>query len=126
MDENALTDILEPGDEDKQAENSAKVHDGFWATFKRAAADLPFADDVVAAYYCAMDQETPKSVRGTLWAGLAYFVLPTDLLPDFLIGFGFTDDIAVLTYVFSTMRHHITDAHYDAARSAMKNNEDAD
>ena len=31
-------------------------------------------DDVVAAYYCAMDPQTPTKVRGVLMAALAYFV----------------------------------------------------
>lgn len=36
----------------------------------------------------------PKAV---LAAGIAYFIIPTDLLPDFpLIGLGHVDDIAVL------------------------------
>ncbi|MEM1366136.1 MAG: YkvA family protein [Pseudomonadota bacterium] len=119
VDTRALSEILEPGDETHQAKNRARVERGFWKTFRRAAGQLPFADDVAAAYFCAMDSDTPVRVRGTLLAALAYFVLPTDLLPDFIMGFGFTDDIAVLTYVFSSLRQNLRPAHYDLAREAL-------
>jgi uncharacterized membrane protein YkvA (DUF1232 family) len=123
LDQSALSEILEPGDETHQARNQAKVRNGFWRTFRKAASVLPFAEDVAASYYCAMDNETPVRVRGSLLAALAYFVLPMDLLPDFIAGFGFTDDIAVLTYVFSTMRSHLKPSHYDAAREALADDE---
>lgn len=31
---------------------------------------------------------------------ILYFVIPTDLIPDFIIGLGYGDDIAVLVFVF--------------------------
>lgn len=31
---------------------------------------------------------------------IAYFILPIDLIPDFVAGFGYTDDIAVLAMAF--------------------------
>jgi uncharacterized membrane protein YkvA (DUF1232 family) len=33
--------------------------------------------------------------------GLLYFVSPIDIIPDFLFGFGFIDDAAVLAIIFS-------------------------
>ena len=43
-----------------------------------------------------------KSKFAILAAGV-YLVLPTDLIPDFLIGFGQVDDLAVATYLFKTI-----------------------
>ncbi|MEO0495846.1 MAG: YkvA family protein [Pseudomonadota bacterium] len=122
----ALSEILEPGDEARQAKNQARVERGFWKTFRRAAGQLPFAEDVAASYFCAMDSDTPVKVRGTLLAALAYFVLPTDLVPDFIMGFGFTDDIAVLTYVYSSLRANLRPAHYDLARKALQDQDSDD
>ena len=76
-------------------------------------------DEVLAGYYCALDPNTPTRVRGILLAALAYFVLPLDSIPDFLLGFGFTDDLAVLTAALTAIRSHITDAHRAAARKAL-------
>ena len=51
-------------------------------------ARIPFAEDLVAAYYCALDRDTPGYVRAVLFGALAYFVLPIDVVPDFLAGLG--------------------------------------
>ena len=47
----------------------------FWAKAKRVAARLPFAEDLLAAYYCAFDRNTPRHVHVALVGALAYFVL---------------------------------------------------
>src|SRR5436190_19045328 len=78
------------------AEDERIVRFGFWAKVKRQAAQLPFAEDLLSAYYCAFDRETPLQVRAVLLGALAYFVLPFDAIPDMLPLLGFTDDAAVL------------------------------
>lgn len=96
-----------------------EVRTKFWRTARKAARQIPFMEDVVAAYYCAMDRKTPLRAKGILLAALAYFVLPTDAIPDFIFGLGFTDDIAVLTAAIATVRAHIKPAHRIAAREAV-------
>lgn len=98
----------------------ARVKRDFWRVVKKAAARIPFMDEVVAAYYCALDPATPTRVRATLIAALAYFVAPVDLIPDFLLGIGFTDDVTVLAGVLALLRAHIADRHREAARKALK------
>lgn len=99
--------------------HEARVRARFWKTVKRAVASIPFLDDVIAAYYCAFDPETPASVRATLIGALAYFVVPFDVLPDVLLGIGFTDDITVLATAIALVRGHITERHRQAARAAL-------
>jgi len=96
-----------------------RVRAGFWKTARKAVAAIPFIDDVIAAYYCALDPETPTSVRATLLAALAYFVLPFDLVPDFLLGIGFVDDASILFAAIAAVRRHIDDRHRAAARAAL-------
>ena len=74
----------------------SRVRREFWPKFRRFAARLPFAEDLVAAYFCAFDRNTPRHVRVALIGALAYFVLPFDFIPDMLPLIGFTDDAAVL------------------------------
>ena len=119
MDDVKIGEILEPGDEDTRQRRERRVRDKFWTTARRAARQVPFMEDVVAAYYCAFDLNTPHRVRGILLAALGYFVLPLDGLPDFLAFVGFSDDIAVLAAVLAAIRAHITPAHYAAARAAL-------
>ncbi len=101
------------------AERERRVRRDFWAKIKRFAGRLPFVDDLVAAYYCALDPATPLRVRAMLLAALAYFILPTDLIPDMLGGLGFADDMALLTAVTGLVASHITQTHRAAAARAL-------
>ena len=92
---------------------------GFFSTMKRAMRHIPFSEDVVASYYCALDSKTPAASRGILLAALAYFVLPVDAIPDFVVGLGFTDDMAVLLAAFTAVRNNIKPEHYDKARTVL-------
>lgn len=95
------------------------VKQGFWSKMARVLARVPFAEDAIAAYYCAFDPATPLKVKGILLAALAYFILPVDALPDFILGLGFTDDMAVLFTAISMIRNHMTEAHRDKAKAAL-------
>jgi len=91
----------------------------FWAKLKRVLARVPFAEDLVAAYYCALDRDTPAYVRGVLFGAIAYFVLPTDLVPDFLAGLGFTDDASVLAAALAAVHRHLEPKHRARARQTL-------
>ncbi len=95
------------------------VREKFWQTARKAARQVPFMDEVVAAYYCALDKKTPLRAKGVLVAALAYFVMPADAIPDMILGLGFTDDIAVLTAAITAVKAHIRPAHRKAAREAL-------
>ncbi len=123
MDDVKIGEILAPVDSQEQTRREERVRAKLWRTAKRAARQVPFMDEVIAGYFCALDPKTPAKVRGVLLAALAYFVLPLDSIPDFLLGFGFADDVAVLTAALSAIRSHITPAHRSAARTALEDNE---
>jgi uncharacterized membrane protein YkvA (DUF1232 family) len=55
-----------------------------------------------------------------LIAALAYFILPVDAIPDFLLGLGFTDDLAVIATAISMMRRHMKPEHRERARAALE------
>jgi uncharacterized membrane protein YkvA (DUF1232 family) len=103
----------------KFAERERKVRRDFWSKLKRFAGMVPFVEDLVAAYYCALDPATPMRVRGMLLAALAYFILPADLIPDMIAGLGFADDAALLTAVIGLVASHITPTHRAAAARAL-------
>ena len=115
-----IDEILSPGDQEEEVRREKRVRTRFWLKVKRTAGRIPFMEDVVAAYYCALDPDTPPRVRGILFAALAYFILPLDSLPDFIAGFGLTDDIAVLTAAFTAIREHLKESHRIAARKALE------
>ena len=112
--------MVSGNDESVWSGNEAeRIRQKFWRTARKAARHVPFMEDVVAAYYCALDKQTPLRVKGILFAALGYFVLPADAIPDVLLAVGFTDDVAVLTAAVAAVRAHLKPAHLAAAREAL-------
>ncbi|MDP9837433.1 uncharacterized membrane protein YkvA (DUF1232 family) [Neorhizobium huautlense] len=124
MDDVKIGEILLPGDEETQNRRETQVRAKFWPTLRKAARYVPFSRDLVAAFYCATDPKTPARAKGVLLAALGYFVLPIDIIPDFLVVVGFTDDVAVLAAALKMISVHITDEHYDAADRALADQPD--
>lgn len=101
------------------ARNEETVRAGFWPKLKRVLSRVPFAEDAVAAWFCAFDPQTPLKVRGMLLAALAYFVLPFDVVPDLVLGLGFTDDLTVLMTAVALIGAHLRPEHRRQAREAL-------
>ena len=104
----------------KLRDQERAVRESFWPKLARNLSFLPFADKFAAAYYCAMDPQTPFKVRATLVGALAYFILPLDVIPDMLLGLGFTDDMAVLVTAFTMLRNHMSQDHLDKGRRTVE------
>ena len=96
-----------------------RVKLGFWPKFRRFVGKVPFSDDLLAAYYCAFDTKTPRKVRGVLLAALAYFIMPIDFVPDFIIGLGFSDDATVLMTAFGLVSQYFKPEHKQKAREKL-------
>jgi uncharacterized membrane protein YkvA (DUF1232 family) len=104
---------------DRDTRNEERLRRDFRRKAARVAARLPFAEDLLAAYYCAFDQATPAHVKAALVGALAYFVLPFDFMPDVLPFLGFTDDAAVLLTALRMVAGHLRPEHRDAARATL-------
>jgi uncharacterized membrane protein YkvA (DUF1232 family) len=107
-------------DADRFARDEETVRRGFWKKARRVAAGLPFAEDLLAAYYCAFDRETPMQVKAALVGALAYFVLPFDFVPDVMPILGFADDAAVLATALRMVAGHMRPEHREAAKRALE------
>jgi uncharacterized membrane protein YkvA (DUF1232 family) len=101
------------------ARDEAQVRRGFWSKARRVGARLPFAEDLLAAYFCAFDRNTPVAVRTALIGALAYFVVPFDGVPDILPVLGFADDAAILATAIRLVASNISADHRSAARAAI-------
>ena len=113
-------------DPDQLKRDEASVRGGFWRKVRRTIGKVPFLDEALAAYYCAADSQTPAYVKAILFGALAYFVIPTDMIPDFIAGFGYGDDATVLLTAIATVRKHISGAHRDAAQLKLAELRDED
>jgi uncharacterized membrane protein YkvA (DUF1232 family) len=105
---------------DRLAEDRESVRKRFWIKLKQVAAKLPFTEDLLAAYYCAFDKQTPRHVQAALLGAIAYFILPFDFIPDMMPVLGFTDDAAILATAIRLVASHITEDHRAAARAALR------
>ena len=97
------------------ARNERTVRGRFWPKLRQSLGYVPFAPDLLAAFYCALDPQTPAKVKAVLLAALAYFIAPVDMVPDFIAALGFTDDVTVLLTAITMVRGHITSAHHEKA-----------
>lgn len=103
-----------------QRVNEMRVSRGFWPKMRRTASRLPFARELVSVWFAARDPETPPAAKGVMAAGLAYFVLPFDAIPDVFAGIGFTDDAAVIGALIATLGANIHRRHREAAAAALR------
>ena len=116
----AMTDReLTPVDPVKYARDERRVREEFWPKIRRNLGKITFVEEALAAYYCTRDPDTPMHVKAVLLGALAYFVLPTDVIPDFIALFGFGDDATVLYAALRTVSTNITDKHRDQARQIL-------
>jgi uncharacterized membrane protein YkvA (DUF1232 family) len=97
--------------------NERRVAQGFWPKIRRVAARVPFAPEALSVWWCARDPATPTAAKGLMLAALAYFVLPTDAIPDILAGIGFTDDAAVFAALMAVVGKNIKPRHRASAKA---------
>jgi uncharacterized membrane protein YkvA (DUF1232 family) len=109
-------EILPP---ETMARDERIVRDGFWRQLRKFVGRIPFAEDVVATYYCAFDSQTPLAARAVLLGAVAYFVTPLDMIPDFIPVLGFTDDATVLATAIAVAGANIRAWHRERARHVL-------
>ncbi|MFC4170705.1 MULTISPECIES: YkvA family protein [Microvirga] len=116
----AEMDAMREAGRDEAGRDEASLKRRFWDKIRRVGGKIPFAEDLVAAFYCATDPKTPNRVKLVLMGAVAYFVLPTDAVADFLPLLGFADDAAVLAAAITQVAGSITEEHRQKARESLK------
>ncbi len=104
----------------KLADDERVVEQGIWRKVRETVGKIPFTEDAVAAYFCAVDRATPLWVKAILMAALAYFIVPTDVIPDFIAGLGYTDDAAVLIAAIKAIRDNLRPEHRAKSREFLE------
>jgi uncharacterized membrane protein YkvA (DUF1232 family) len=103
----------------RMAADESELRQKLWRKIKREVASVPFLEDVLTAHYCAFDRNTPIHVKAALVGAIVYFVMPDDLVPDYLPIIGYADDAAVFGIAFKMMSSHIKPEHREAARRML-------
>lgn len=63
---------------------------------------------VLILFYVVKDKNTPLKDKMIILGALGYFIVPVDMIPDFIPLAGFTDDIAALVACIKAIKSNIT------------------
>jgi len=80
---------------------------------RRSGAIASVVDDLrtmvrlINAWARAEYREIPKTTLVLVVAAVLYFVVPTDMIPDFIVGLGYLDDVAVIGWVARELRREL-------------------
>ena len=77
--------------------------------FAQSHKDAKWYDDFILLYQMIMDEEfkVSKDFYVAVAGVLAYVVFPMDIIPDFLLPFGFFDDAFVISFVMKRFKSEI-------------------
>lgn len=83
----------------------------FWDKIRRFGMRLgaPVVEKTVTLYCLLKAPTTPYRAKLIIIGALLYFISPLDTIPDLLGPLGFTDDIAVITLVYTQIKSYIND-----------------
>ena len=75
---------------------------------------------VLVLYYISRDPAVPAGMKLKILGALGYFILPLDLIPDAILGLGFTDDLAALAWALFKLRKYVTPEIERKARERLR------
>lgn len=98
------------------------VEHDFWKKLAQQAKKMgrSLLEQALKLFYAAQDPETPHWAKITIYATLAYLVLPLDAVPDVLPGIGYSDDLGVLAAAMSAVALYVKEEHIQKARQTLK------
>jgi uncharacterized membrane protein YkvA (DUF1232 family) len=96
--------------------------ESFWRKVERFGrlAGAKAVYQAVLLWYVATKGSTPLPIKLLIFGGLGYFILPIDSVPDFLVGIGYADDIAILFGIVSAYGMYMDDASKAKARAKVR------
>jgi uncharacterized membrane protein YkvA (DUF1232 family) len=89
----------------------------FWVKLAKyaRAAGLQVTESALKLYYAMLDSDTPAWAKAVIGGALVYFVVPVDLIPDFIPG-GYADDLGALISAMAAVLKNIKPEHTEKAR----------
>lgn len=82
----------------------------FWSKLSKVAksAGVKVVYAALLLFYVLKSKDTSGEDRAKIVGALGYFILPLDLIPDWLPALGFTDDLAALTWALYAVAKNLT------------------
>jgi len=111
-------DELDFGDkEERVKENSSEedvrekieyVDENLWPKLEKSGKRISFAKDILALYRYMKDPLVKWYRKAIVVAGLIYFIVPIDAIPDMTPFFGYLDDLGVITALLKYLGSELT------------------
>ncbi len=114
--------MLDKKPEDTSAYQKDYNEDSFWEKVKTYAKKIG-SDSlyyVLILYYVMIDPLTPTQQKILIIGALGYFIFPVDLIPDAIMGIGFTDDLYAIKKVYDLVKPLVTPEHEKAAKEQLE------
>lgn len=94
----------------------------FWEKLRDFAvqAGCDVVEKALTLFYAAQRPETPLWAKTVIYSALAYFILPTDAIPDIAPFAGYADDLGTLVAALGTVAMCITPEVKQAARQSVE------
>lgn len=92
------------------ADSGQFSEESFWQKLKDFAtyAGREVVEKALLLFFAAQRAETPLWAKTVIYSALAYFILPTDVIPDFIPLSGYADDLGTLVMALGTVTMSIT------------------
>lgn len=109
---------------EKEMEKASKhfSDDKFWGKLKKfakkAGSSVVYA--VLLLYYTLQKPEVPIKAKAVIIGALGYFILPLDLIPDIMVGVGYTDDLGALGIALFQVAMYIDEDIKNKAKDKLK------
>ena len=111
--------IAENGDKLKKWFSDSQITEKIEKVARKAGAVIIYP--VLLPYNLFKSPESSAKDKTLIVASLAYFVLPTDLIPDFLVGLGYTDDALAISACMKKLISSMTPDVFENAKMQYKN-----
>lgn len=107
--EDTLDDLASDySSENKFNEGSEYIEGNFWAKVEKVGKKLSFTKDIKALFNYFTDKSIPWYRKSIVVAGLVYFIMPIDSIPDIAPLIGYLDDLGVITAVIKYLGSELT------------------
>ena len=70
-------------------------------------------------YYTLESRNVSKTDKAIIIGALGYFILPLDVIPDYIPFIGYTDDMTILYYAYKRVKTNINDHIREKAKNKL-------